>query len=100
MGAMFGSTRTSVGGHTTMGQHLTSHPTVIRLQERGPAPPQMTPRIGDALDGAWLRQLCLDAGADDVGFVALDRPELDDQRDDIVRAFPPTRTLISYVVRM
>jgi len=83
-----------------MGQHLTSHPTVIRLQERGPAPPQMTPRIGDALDGAWLRQLCLDAGADDVGFVALDRPELDDQRDDIVRAFPPTRTLISYVVRM
>ena len=28
------------------------------------------------------------AGADDVGFVALDRPELDDQRADILRPLP------------
>ena len=52
------------------------------------------------LDASWLRQLVLDAGADDVGFVQIDRTELVDQRDDILKAFPGTRTLISFVVRM
>ena len=52
------------------------------------------------LDAETLRQLCLDAGADDVGFVALERPELDDQRDDILSVFPRARTLISLVCRM
>ena len=52
------------------------------------------------LDAAWLRQLCLEAGADDVGFVEINRPALDDQRDDIVNVFPPAKTCISLVVRM
>ncbi|HXJ60828.1 MAG TPA: 4Fe-4S ferredoxin [Verrucomicrobiae bacterium] len=52
------------------------------------------------LDAAWLRQLCLDAGADDVGFVELDRPSLADERPHIERTFPRTRSLISFVVRM
>ncbi len=47
-----------------------------------------------------LRQLCLDCGADDVGFVAIDRPELDGDREDIKLAFPRTRTLIGFVARM
>jgi len=47
-----------------------------------------------------LRQLCLDCGADDVGFVAIDRPELDGERADIKLAFPRTRTLIGFVSRM
>jgi Fe-S-cluster-containing hydrogenase component 2 len=47
-----------------------------------------------------LRQLCLAAGADDVGFVPLDRSELDDQRAEILQFFPRTRTLISIVGRM
>ncbi|MFQ5584809.1 MAG: epoxyqueuosine reductase, partial [Calditrichia bacterium] len=47
-----------------------------------------------------LRQLCLDCGADDVGFVAIDRPELDNDREDIKLAFPRTRTLIGFVSRM
>ncbi|MEM7233845.1 MAG: 4Fe-4S binding protein, partial [Planctomycetota bacterium] len=41
-----------------------------------------------------------DAGADDVGFVELDRAELDDQREDILRVFPGTKTLVSLVCRM
>jgi Fe-S-cluster-containing hydrogenase component 2 len=53
-----------------------------------------------ALDAEWLRKLVLEAGADDVGFVEIDRPELDDQRDDILRAFPRTRSLVTFVVRM
>ncbi len=52
------------------------------------------------LDAAWLRQLCLDAGADDVGFVERDRPEIADQKADIENVFPRTRTLISVVCRM
>lgn len=79
-----------------MAKNLQAHPTVIRFHERGAALPQ----VGAALDGAWLRQLCLDAGADDVGFVAIDRQELDQQRADILRAFPRAKALISYVCRM
>jgi hypothetical protein len=44
--------------------------------------------------------LCLDAGADDVGFVERDRPDIADQKADIENVFPRTRTLISVVCRM
>src|SRR4051812_49777385 len=76
---------------------LAEHPTVQRFRETnrpGTAEPP-TP-----LDAAWLRQLCREAGADDVGLVEISRPALDDQRDDILRAFPPTRTLLGFVCRM
>lgn len=82
-----------------MAQELNAHPTVIRLAQRDPTP-GLSQRPGGALDAVWLRQLCLDAGADDVGFVAIERPELDDQRDDILAVYPRARALISYVVRM
>jgi ferredoxin len=52
------------------------------------------------LTAAGLRQLALDCGADDAGCVRVGRPELDDQRADILRCFPPTRTLLSLVCRM
>ncbi|HEY5911883.1 MAG TPA: SCP2 sterol-binding domain-containing protein [Verrucomicrobiae bacterium] len=52
------------------------------------------------LDAAWLRELCLEAGADDVGFVELERPALASERPHIERAFPHARSLISFVVRM
>src|SRR3954453_9034005 len=76
---------------------LDDHPTVrrFRLQTVPPAAPK-----SDRLDPAWLKQLVLDAGADDVGFVEIGRPALDDQRADILQAFPRTRTLISFAVRM
>lgn len=53
-----------------------------------------------AMEANELRQLCLDCGADDVGFVAIERPELDTDREDIKLAFPRTRTLIGIVSRM
>jgi Fe-S-cluster-containing hydrogenase component 2/putative sterol carrier protein len=76
---------------------LEDHPTVqrIRLKTVPSVPPTK-----DSLDAGWLRQLVLDAGADDVGFVEIGRPALDDQRRDILKAFPHTKTLISFVVRM
>lgn len=79
---------------------LTEHPTVRRFHESHPAglPAADDPR--KPLDTAWLRQLCLDAGADDAGLVEIGRPALDDQRADILRTFPHTRTLLSFVCRM
>jgi NAD-dependent dihydropyrimidine dehydrogenase PreA subunit len=52
------------------------------------------------LDAEWLRGLCLEAGADDVGFVEIDRPEIADERGEILTVFPYTKTLISFVCRM
>ena len=52
------------------------------------------------LDAAWLRELCLNAGADDVGFVELERPLLTGERSHIERVFPRTRSLIGFVLRM
>ncbi len=59
-----------------------------------------TPPDLASLTAAGLRQLALDCGADDAGCVAVDRTELDDQRADILRCFPPARTLLSIVCRM
>ena len=73
---------------------LANHPTVKSYYEKPSAAP-----APDKLDAAWLRQLCREAGADDVGFVEIGRPALDDQRGDILRYFPPTKTLLSFVCR-
>lgn len=77
---------------------LAEHPTVKRFYERTMIPPAVD--AASKLDAEWLRQLCLEAGADDVGFVEIDRPEIADQRDDILAVFPRTRTLVSFVCRM
>ena len=76
---------------------LDDHPTVVKVrqrQDRGVARPT------EPLDASWLRELCLDAGADDVGFVEIDRPEIADQRADLEAALPGVRALISIVTRM
>jgi len=52
------------------------------------------------LDATWLRELCINAGAHDVGFVQIDRPEVDIDRDDILRAAHWTRTLVTFVIKM
>lgn len=74
---------------------LDTHPTVIEARRR---PPATRPR--EPIDAQWLRQLCLDAGADDVGFVEIDRPEIADQRADLNDALPGVKVLISFVCRM
>lgn len=65
-----------------------------------PSRTPIRPDPGMPLDAAWLRTLCLEAGADDVGFVSIDRPELADERAHVLRAFPRTRTLISLATRL
>ena len=73
---------------------LDEHPTVVRHRQDDAT------KAPERLDAGRLRQLCLDAGADDVGFVSIGRRELDDQRSDILKLFPWTKGLISIVCRM
>ena len=73
------------------------HPTVKWWREQAPSQ-QSTSAV--VLNSDALRSLCLEAGADDVGFVEIDRPAIADQHLDILRAFPPTKTLISFVTKM
>ncbi|QGM96311.1 SCP2 sterol-binding domain-containing protein [Methylocystis parvus] len=56
--------------------------------------------VSPQLDAQALRDLAFAAGADDVGFVAIDDPALDDQRAEILSVFPFARTLISFVVKI
>lgn len=58
------------------------------------------PATMKSLSHGMLRKICLEAGADDVGFVSIDRPELADQRADILWAAPFTRTLVSFAGKM
>jgi ferredoxin-NADP reductase/Fe-S-cluster-containing hydrogenase component 2 len=75
---------------------LEDHPTVRRFSARG----ENSPVAETSLDGDWLRQLALDCGAQDAGLIEIARPGLDSQRDEILRNYPWTRSLLSFVVRM
>jgi ferredoxin len=78
-----------------MNTAINQHPTV-RAHQQKPA----IQKTSEPLDAVWLRQLCLDAGADDVGFVEVDRPALAEERPHIERTFRHTRSVISFVLRM
>jgi hypothetical protein len=78
-----------------MNTPISEHPTVRAHHQRAALQKTSEPQ-----DAASLRQLCLDAGADDVGFVEVDHPALAEERPHIQRAFPHTRSLISIVLRM
>lgn len=79
-------------------RRLEDHPTVRQSRETRAQGKTLEPPA--VLDPAWLRELCLECGADDVGFVSLERPELQEQRGDILAAFPHARSVISFVCRM
>lgn len=81
-----------------MSKTMQDHPTVRAYYEKKQT--QQPSEPAKPLDAQWLRDLCLEAGADDVGFVAIDRAELGDQRADVLRTFPACKLLISYVCRM
>ena len=73
---------------------LDDHPTVRALaaKER----PQPHPPI----TREELQALALACGADDAGIVAIAHEELDAQRDEVLRHYPWTRSLVSIIVKM
>ena len=79
-------------------QSLNDHPTVKRYHERKES--QTLHRDAPKLGALELRRMCLDFGADDVGFIEISRTELADQREDILKIFPWTKTLVSLVGRI
>lgn len=52
------------------------------------------------INAVALRKLFLECGADDVGFVSLDHPDLAAERPHLEKAFPGVRSLASFVVKM
>lgn len=76
---------------------LEDHPTVKWY--RGKKHDQLSHGTAE-VDAQWLKNLVLEAGADDVGIVEVGRPDLDGHRGDILRIFPVTKALISLVFRM
>jgi ferredoxin-NADP reductase/Fe-S-cluster-containing hydrogenase component 2 len=79
--------------------NLEDHPTVRRLSSRVQEVENQPP-TEDKLDSAWLRRLALDCGADDAGVVEIARPGLDPQREEILRNYLWTKSLLSLVLRM
>jgi ferredoxin len=77
---------------------LSEHPTV--KQFRAKEATEVARSAPESLEREWLRQVCLEAGADDVGFVEISRPEIADQRSEILSLLPKTQTLVSLVMRM
>jgi Fe-S-cluster-containing hydrogenase component 2 len=78
--------------------NLADHPTVKNFYQKAGKEP--APTSPSRLDADWLRRLCRDGGADDVGLVEISRPALDGEREGILHFFPATKTLISFVCRM
>ena len=76
---------------------LEDHPTVKWYQEQAQAGVES---VASKVEAEWVKQVILDVGADDVGIVEIDRAELADQRDDMLRAYPKAKALISMVVRL
>jgi len=75
--------------------NLQDHPTFRHL-----SPFEDEETGGTTIDSAWLRRLALHCGADDVGLVEITRSGLDPQREEILRNYPWTRCLLSFVLRM
>lgn len=73
---------------------LADHPTVRAVRARADT------TVPDVVDVDWLRQLCLDAGADDVAFAGVDDPALASEREHVEAALPGVRSYISLVVKM
>ncbi len=64
------------------------------------APPSLGAAGQETLSASALRDLVMEMGADDCGFVDIDDPCVDVDREYILRCFPNTKTLISLVCRM
>jgi epoxyqueuosine reductase QueG len=77
---------------------LEEHPTVKWYRGQSQSTKTTEPR--STIDAEWLRKLCRDAGADDVGFVEIDRPALAEQKEELLNLLPGTRTLVCLVYRM
>ncbi|VEG57503.1 putative Fe-S protein [Mycolicibacterium aurum] len=72
---------------------LADHPTVRAMRSRPARPPGV-------IDAAWLRDVCLEAGVDDVGFARVADPQLASELPYVEEALPGAVSYLSLVVKM
>ena len=58
------------------------HPTVVRYREK--IEKSVPSEVPEMLDSTWLKTMALKAGADDVGLVEMDRPEIEADRGNLL----------------
>ncbi|WP_067463903.1 4Fe-4S binding protein [Nocardia amamiensis] len=75
-------------------RRLADHPTVKRMTERARTTPD------PVVTTARLREICLAAGADDVGFVPVDDPRVAAEFEHARGILPTARTFVAFCVRM
>lgn len=68
-----------------------THPTLVALGRKKPVAPMR-------LSAEQVRQIALDAGADDAGVVSLDHPDLVEEVPYATRALPGARSFVSIVL--
>lgn len=77
---------------------MNDHPSIKRYNERKSSE---TPHVRvSKLSAVELREMCLELGANDVGFVEIAHPTLADQKDSILNLYPWTKALICIVGRI
>ncbi|MFC1824240.1 SCP2 sterol-binding domain-containing protein, partial [Thermodesulfobacteriota bacterium] len=75
---------------------LADHPTVKSYREKSvdsPKPPAI-------LESSQLKQMALDAGADDAGLIDLSREPMEELRQDLLHAMPDTQSVMVLVFRV
>jgi len=65
-----------------------------------PVNAETTPQPSKRIAAETLRTICLDAGASAAGFVEIGREALAHEKDDILRAYPRTKTLVPVIFAM
>ena len=74
---------------------MDDHPSVRAVRARTSAP-----EAPPSVDAEWLRDLALQAGADDAGVAMLDHPDLAGEDEYVQQAMRGARAVIGFVVRM
>lgn len=76
---------------------LDDHPTVKRYRLRTV---NSSLESGAPLEAAFLKGLCLEAGADDAGFASMSNSPFEEEWGEIRSAFPSGKSLVSIVCRL
>jgi hypothetical protein len=76
---------------------LEEHPTV-QWYRRETTPEKISSTA--ELEASWLKDSALDAGLDDIGIVPVDQPALSVCKEEILKAFPETKAVISLIRRL
>lgn len=77
---------------------LEEHPTVKHYREKLISNPSSNSQT--VLDAKWLKNVALEAGADDVALVEIERPAIKEYRKDFLEIFPRVKSLMSIVCRL